>query len=212
MVAPSRHQPAAASRPPPPPPRSGGGGGLAPASQLWRTGCLGAALGLAVAAGLAVFIALWTAYVGPLTPPVSDPSRADITITVQEAYLNQVLAQSLPPLPSGLATDVRLDLQPGGRVAFTSRLQSTLLGQNFGGDTSGVVLLQVRDGQLAISFGEVTVLGFSLPAIGQTLANELAGRMNQVINDQIRSGLGQNAYLMSLTTDDRQMVIRARWR
>jgi hypothetical protein len=130
---------------------------------------------------------------------------------VQEAYLQQMAGQSLPALPSGLATEVQLDLQPDNRLVFKSRLQSTLLGRNLGGDVSGTVILEAKDGQLAISFRDLSLFGFSLPAVGQTLVNEFAARLSQVINDQVRAGLGQNAYIMSLTTDDRQMVIRARW-
>jgi hypothetical protein len=182
-----------------------------PASgQLLRTGCLGAALGLLLAVGLLVFTILWTGYIGFLPPPVADPSEPDITIAVQEAYLNQVAAQSLPALPSGLATQVQIDLQPGNRLAFKSRLQSTLLGQNIGGDVSGTAVLEARDGELAISFRDISLFGFSLPAIGQTLVNELSARLSQLINDQVEAGLGQSTYIMSLTTDDRQMVIRAR--
>jgi hypothetical protein len=114
-------------------------------------------------------------------------------------------------LPSGVATDVQLDLQPNNRLLFKSRLTSTLLGQNLGGDVSGTVILEAKDGQLVISFRDLNLLGFTLPAVGQTLVNEFAARLSQVINDQVRAGLGQNAYIMSLTTDDRQMVIRARW-
>jgi hypothetical protein len=179
--------------------------------DLLRTGCLGILLGLVLAAAALVFAILWTGYVGPLSPAKADPTASDITITVQEAYLQQMAGQSLPALPSGLATEVQLDLQPDNRLVFKSRLQSTLLGRNLGGDVSGTVILEAKDGQLAISFRDLSLFGFSLPAVGQTLVNEFAARLSQVINDQVRAGLGQNAYIMSLTTDDRQMVIRARW-
>jgi hypothetical protein len=179
--------------------------------DLLRAGCLGVILGLVVAAGALVFAILWTGYVGPLSPAKTDAAAADITITVQETYLQQMAGQSLPKLPSGVATDVQLDLQPNNRLLFKSRLTSTLLGQNLGGDVSGTVILEAKDGQLVISFRDLNLLGFTLPAVGQTLVNEFAARLSQVINDQVRAGLGQNAYIMSLTTDDRQMVIRARW-
>ncbi len=179
--------------------------------DLLRAGCLGVLLGLVLAVAALIFAILWTGYVGSLSPSKADTTAADITITVQEAYLQQMAGQSLPALPSGLATEVQLDLQPGNRLIFKSRLNSTLLGQNLGGDVSGTVLLEARDGQLAISFRDLSLFGFSLPAVGQTLVNEFAARLSQVINDQVRAGLGQNAYIMSLTTDDRQMTIRARW-
>jgi hypothetical protein len=179
--------------------------------DLLRTGYLGVILGAAIALVGLIFAGLWTAYVGPLSPAKTDPAKADITITVQEAYLRQVVAQSVPALPSGLASETQLDLQPGNRLAFKSRLQTTLLTQNLGGDVSGVVILEARDGQLAMSFRDISIFGFSLPAVGQTLVNEFSARLSQAINDQVKTGLGQNAYIMSLTTDDRQMVIRARW-
>lgn len=178
--------------------------------QLARTGCLGAILGAVLALAALLSAGLWTAYIGPLAPAKADPAAADITITVQEAYLRQVVAQSVPTLPSGLATEVALDLQPGNRLLFKSRLQSTLLGQALGGDVAGVVTLQARDGRLEIGFRDINLFGFSVPAIGQTLVNEFVGLLNQTINDQVKSGLGQDAYIMTLTTDDQQMVIRAR--
>jgi len=178
--------------------------------NLLRTGCLGLLLGIVVAAGGLIFAILWTGYIGSLPPPVVDPAKADITITVQEAYLNQVVAQSIPALPSGLATEIQLDLQPGNRLAFRGRLQSTLLGQNLGGDVSGTVLLEARDGQLAISFRDISLFGFSLPAVGQTLVSEFSARLSQIINDQVEAGMGQSTYIMSLDTNDQQMVIRAR--
>lgn len=196
------------------PPRSSRGRPSSSGERLpARGGCLGAVLGLLAAAGVLLLAGLWTAYVGPLSSlGEADPSKADITITVQEAFLDRVVARSLPDLPSGLATEVALDLRPGARIAFRVRLSSKLLNQNLAGDATGTVYLDVVDGQLALRVSDLKVLGFSLPAIGQTLLDEFSSRLNRTINDQIRAAMGRNTVILDLTTDETQMVLRARWR
>jgi len=182
-----------------------------PDDRLWPLGCLGVGIGIVASlCGLAGLIVL-TLSGGTLPAlPNSHPSE-DIIITVQEAYLTQTVAQNLPALPSGLASDVELDLQPSNALVFTGRLRSTLPGIALQGDVSGVIHLAVRDGQLAVSFSDLKVLGFALPAIGNTLANEMMAGMNQTLNSQLREGLGQDFRLVDLITNDRQMILRGRW-
>jgi hypothetical protein len=182
-----------------------------PPASLWRPGCLGAILGVVLAvAGLLALIAL-TAAANPLPARAPNPSQADIVITVQEAYLAQAVAQALPPLPSGLASDVRLDLKPNNRILFLGRLRSTLL-PNLEGNVSGVIYLGVTDGKLSVRFGDLSVLGFALPAIGNTLANDMVSSMDDLINDQMRAGLGQDIQITSLSSDEQQLVLQARGR
>jgi len=161
-------------------------------------------LGIGVSVcGLAALIAL--AATGGSLP------AEDLSITIQEAYLQQALAQNLPALPSGLASDITLDLQPGNVLLFSGKLGSTLPGISLKGDVSGVVRLDVRDGKLVVSFSDLKVLGFTLPAIGNTLANELTAGLNQQIDEQLAAGLGPDASVVGLSTDDRQMLLRVRW-
>ena len=143
------------------------------AAALWPAGCLGLMIGiLAALCGLAALIGLIVSGGSLPALPAERPAE-DIVITVQEAYLTQAIAQNMPALPSGLASDVALDLQPGNRIAFKGRLRSTLSAISLAGDVSGIVHLDVRDGALLLSFSDLKVLGFALPAIGNTLANEM---------------------------------------
>jgi len=187
------------------------GAGRAPRERLWPAGCLGVGIGALVSlCGLLALIALLVS--GGKLPALPDQrAPEDIIITVQEAYLTDAVAQNMPALPSALATDVQLDLQPGGIIAFTSRLRSTLPGIGPEGSASGVIHLDVRDGDLIVSFSDMKVLGFSLPALTTTLANEMMAGMNQTINQQLRDGLGQDARLVGLSSDDRQLILRGRW-
>jgi len=157
-------------------------------------------------------LGVWTAFVGPLAPLEDDPGQADIAITIQEAFFAQQIAAALPTLPSGVASDISLDLQPGNRLLLRGRLASKLLGRTLAGDFSGAVVLQAENGGLAIRFEDLRVFGFTLSGIGETLLNEVAERAGGVIDDQIKAGLGQNSYILSLTTDEQRMVIRARLR
>ena len=184
--------------------------GRAARERLWPAGCLGAAIGVCVSlCGLLALLALLT---GGKLPAASEPrAPEDIIITVQEAYLAQAVAQNMPALPSALTSAVELDLQPGNIIVFAGRLRSTLPGLALEGKVSGVIHLETRDGDLTIRFSDMKMLGFSLPAVGTNLANELMAGLNQTINQQIRDGLGQDARLISLTTDDRQLVLRGRW-
>ena len=175
-----------------------------------RRGCLGVLAGIALTLGLLVAAMAWTGYAGWLKAPTSDPTKADITITVQEAYFAQVIASAMPALPSGLATNISLDLKPGGRIAFAAHLESTLIGA-VRGDMSGTTVLEAKNGDLAIHFTDLKALGFALSGLGETLANEMAGKLGQAINDQVRQGLGQDIAIMDVSSDDRQLIIRARW-
>lgn len=179
--------------------------------RLWPAGCLGLILGIAISVcGLAALIAL-AASGGSLPALPAERPPEDLAITVQEAYLQQALAQNLPALPSGLASDIMLDLQAGNRLLFSGKLGSSLPGLALKGDVSGVVHLDARDGKLVISFSDLKVLGFALPAIGNTLANELTAGLNQRIDEQLTAGLGSDARLVGVTTDERQMILQVRW-
>jgi len=180
--------------------------------SLWKSGCLGAALGFVLTVLGLLALGVWTAFVGPLTPLEDDPGQADIIITVQEAFFAQQIASALPRLPSGVASDIALDLKPDNRLLLQGRLAAKLLGQTLGGDFSVTVLLQVENGGLAIRFEDMRVFGFTLAGLGETLLNEVAERAGGVIDDQIKAGIGSDSYILSLTTDEQRMVIRARLR
>ncbi len=177
--------------------------------QLGALGCAGALLGMLLATcGLSMLIVWMAMGTSSLPPPTSDPSQPDIVITVQEAYFTQLLAQSMP---AGWVEDLRFDMQPGNRLVLSGRIKTTFFGQTLEGDLSATVLLDARDGNLVIEIKDVNVSGFALSGIGATFIHDLSERISQIINEQIKAGLGPGAFIMSVVTDDQQLVIRARW-
>ena len=172
-------------------------------------GCAGALVGLVLAScglGLAVLLSAFGAPLPAPAPP--DPARPDITITVQETYFVQMLAQSLP---AGWADDLEIDVQPGNRLALSGRLKVTAFGQTLEGDLSAIIILDAADGQLVVRIGEINVSGFALSGAGETFINQLSAQVSTAINEQVKAGLGENAYIMSVATDDQQLILRARW-
>ena len=181
-----------------------------PPERLWTAGCLGLFLGIILGSCGLLAVAWMLLSEGALPSLPADQDFADMKIIVQEAYFSQMMARSMPKLPSGLASDFTLDLKPGNRLLFKGRLESTMFGAKLGGDVSGTILLSLKNGQLEVRFGDINVMGFSLPEIGTTLANELTAGMTQMIDDRMRAGLGQDVRLVDLATDERQMILSAR--
>lgn len=179
-----------------------------PSNQLWLVGCIGALVGMVVGTcgfGLVALVAMW-GQVSLQTIAPSDSTQPDITITVQEEFFTQMMAQSLP---FGWGKDLKLDVQPGNRLVLTGRLKTTFLGQTLETDVSALITLNAQNGQLVVNVQEVNVSGFAVGGMGETF--DLSKRLSAIINEQVKAGLGPNAYIMSIVTDDRQLVIRARW-
>lgn len=178
--------------------------------RLWLVGCIGALVGMVVGMcgfGLVALVAMWgQVSLQTIAPP--DSTQPDITITVQEEFFTQMMAQSLP---FGWGKDLKLDVQPGNRLVLSGRLKTTFLGQTLEADVSALITLNAQNGQLVVNVQEVNVSGFAVGGIGETFINDLSERISAIINEQVKAGLGQNAYIMSIATDDRQLVIRARW-
>lgn len=180
-----------------------------PPSQLLTLGCAGAILGAILATcglSLAGLLMAFATPAAPAAPPVADPAQADITITIQEAYFTHMLTGALP---ADWANDLKFDVQPGNRLVLTGRLKADLFGQTLEGDVSAAIRLNATGGNLTIQIEDVNVSGLSLGA--EEFTNQLSDNINQIINDQVRAGLGPTAYILSVTTDDKQLVIRARW-
>lgn len=175
-------------------------------NQLWLVGCIGALVGLALGMcgfGLVALAAMWGGVsLQTIAPP--DSTQPDITITVQEEFFAQMLTQSLP---AGLGQDLKLDVQPDNRLVLSGRWKTTFFGQAPEGDVSVPITLTAAGGQLVVEIQYDNVSGFTLGGIGETLSE----RISAIINEQVKAGLGQNAYIMSVVTDDKQLVIRARW-
>ncbi len=166
-------------------------------------------LGIMLAACGLGAVGLMTAFTAPLAAPAPpDPLQADVTITIQEAYFAHMLAQS-SSAPWGNA--FTLDIQPGNRLALAGRVSATIVGQTLEGDVSAVITLSADDGQLRAVIEQVNVSGLAISGMAETFVNELSERISLMINDQIQLGLGQGATILSVATDEKQLVIRARW-
>jgi hypothetical protein len=173
-------------------------------------GCAGALLGVILGTcGLSI-VGLITAFgsAPSLQAVTPDPSQPDITITVQEDYFTQMMKSSLP---AGWGDNLKLDVQPGNRLALSGKMTATFFGQTLEGDVSATITLDAQDGRLIVQIKDVNVSGFAVSGIGEQFMNDLSNSISQMIDDQVKAGLGQNAYIMSVATDDKQLIIRARW-
>lgn len=177
-------------------------------TQLVTLGCAGAIIGLIMAlCGLSA-VAVLGAFSGSVPNLPTDSSKADITITIQEAYLVKMMGQSLP---AGWVNDPQIDVQPGNNLVFKGGVQASLAGQKLTGDISAIITLNASNGRLVMGIKDVKVMGFALSGIGEKYLNDLSTTISQVIDKQMKAGLGSNAYILSVATDDRQLVIQARW-
>ncbi len=179
-------------------------------NQLWLTGCVGAIVGTMLSACGLGLLGLFAAFgsAKPLSLPPPDPAQPEMIITVQEAFFGQMLAQALP---FGQASKLSLDVQPGNRLVFAGRIKTVIFGQAIESDISAVITLNARDGKLVIEIQDVNVSGFGLGGIGDSLLQDVSSRISGMIDDQVKAGLGEGAYIMSVTTDDHQLILQARW-
>ncbi len=173
-------------------------------------GCAGCGCGVLLATLALAVVVTVTASTGGALPPVKpDPSRPDIVITVQDTFIQQAVARSVP---SGALKDVTVKFQTGGVVAVQGRVETTLLGQTLSAPFSLTMRLMAQNGRLRVDVGKVQVAdNEAVSAALQGTLEGLGDQASQMINQQLVAGLGSNAYIMDVTTNDRQMMIRARW-
>jgi hypothetical protein len=173
-------------------------------------GCGGCGCGMLLAALALAVLVMATASAGGALPAVKpDPSRPDIIITVQDAFIQQAVARSVP---SGALKDVTVKFQPGGVVAIQGRVETTLLGQTLSAPFSLAMRLSAQNGRLRVEVSQVEVAGNQ--AVSAALQGTLEGlgdQASQMINQQLAAGLGSNAYIMDVMTNERRMIVRARW-
>jgi len=164
---------------------------------------------LLAALALAVLV-MATASTGVALPVVKpDPARPDIVITVQDAFIKQAVARSVP---GDALKDVTVKLQAGGVIVIQGRVETTLLGQTLSAPFSLAMRLAAQNGRLRVGVSKVEVAGNQ--AVSAALQGTLEGlgdQASQMINKELIAGLGGDAYIMDVTTDDRRMIVRARW-
>ena len=173
-------------------------------------GCGGCGCGMLLAALALAVLVMVTASTGVALPVVKpDPARPDIVITVQDAFIKQAIVRSVP---GDALKDVTVKLQAGGVIAIQGRVEGTLLGQTLSAPFSLAMRLAAQNGRLRVDVSEAQVAGNqAVSAALQGTFEGLGGQASQMINKELIAGLGGDAYIMDVTTDDRQMIVRARW-
>jgi len=198
-----------APSPPPPPPPARPARQPAPLGGLLTLGCLGIVLGLLLGAcGFAAILTVGAGGTALPTPPEADTTRPDIAISIREQYFGDLLAQSLP---EDWARELKIDVKPDNRIETRGRVSTSIFGQKVEGDMAATIVLQARDGKLQVEMEEIEVMGFSIGGIGEGFTKKLLGDINNLINDQVKAGLGEGAYIMKVTTDDRTLAIDVRF-
>ena len=173
-------------------------------------GCGGCGCGMLLAALALAVLVMVTASTGVALPVVKpDPARPDIVITVQDAFIKQAIVRSVP---GDALKDVTVKLQAGGVIAIQGRVEGTLLGQTLSAPFSLAMRLAAQNGRLRVDVSEVQVAGNqAVSAALQGTFEGLGDQASQMINKELIAGLGGDAYIMDVTTDDRRMIVRARW-
>ena len=168
-------------------------------------GCLGAMvmgmLSCCVLLGLAIAPALDTT-VPP--PPISDPVKPDITIIVQEAYLDRMLTSALPgPLADGASLDIRGD----DRLVISASFDVLLT------ELDVIITLRMfaQGGELQIGMEGIETGGVDVLDLLQVDREALGQRMSDAIQGQVEAGLGQGAEVLGVRMEENQIVITARW-
>jgi hypothetical protein len=179
---------------------------LTSGGTLVLTGCL-----VALVTGLLSSCALLTIAFAPAfsdTLPTSAgliPGQHDITIIVKETYLNQELTSSLPTSVPGTVT---LDVQPGSRLVATAVFDLELT------ELRVVTVLRIfaADGRMQVTVLSVDVAGRELMGLAGLIGvsgSELGQSMSGTIQDRIEEGLGEGAEILTVSTDEEQLTIKA---
>jgi hypothetical protein len=137
-------------------------------------------------------------------PPVSDPSQEDITIIVDEAYLNRVLSEALPGSVPGEAT---LDVRPDDLLVITAVLD--LLLQEL--EVTVVLRMGVEAGELHLALESVEAAGQDILDLLGVDREALGQAMSRAIQGQVEAGLGAGAQILGVTMDEDHIIITARW-
>ncbi|MHB0875007.1 MAG: hypothetical protein ACYC5O_03060 [Anaerolineae bacterium] len=171
-------------------------------------GCLGIVLGLLLGACALGGIAAAAATAAPESTVASAAGTdADMIIIVQESYFNDLVTQAMPEDWTG---DLQMDVQPGNRVAIGGRVKTTIFGQTIEGDVTGTVGINAENGLLVLNLEDVQAFGFSLGSLGAAFTDTLWQDVGDMVNRQVKDGLGENAEIASVSTDDTSLTVQAR--
>lgn len=172
-------------------------------------GGAGCGCGMLLAAVALLALAVMTAGSGDWAAVKPDAARPDITITMQDEFLQQMMARLLP---AQTARDVTIQIQPGGVILALGQVRLSLLGQQTSAPFSLAMRLFAQDGRLRVDVTEVQMGNDpTLSSAARAMLGGLGDQASQAINAQVVAGLGRDAYIMDVATDGSRLVIRARW-
>ncbi|MGD9029700.1 MAG: hypothetical protein PVG25_07780 [Anaerolineae bacterium] len=137
-------------------------------------------------------------------PPIPDHGQQDITIIVEEAYLNRLLTEVVPGSVPGEAT---LDVQPDDLLVINTAFD-VLLQQL---EVIITLRMGVEEGELQLSLESIEaggqdildLLGVDREALGQAIGNAIQG--------QVEAGLGEGARILGVRMDEEHIIITAKW-
>jgi CRP-like cAMP-binding protein len=174
------------------------------ARTLILAGCLGA-----VVVGFFACCALTGLVTAPafryeMPPaPVLNGSNPDITIIVQEAFLDRMLTAYLPPSLSEGAT---LDIQSDDRLVVSTKFNF------FTQELEVVIALRtfVQSGQFQITIESVEAAGQDILDLMDVDRETLSRRMSEAVQGELEAGLGERAQVLGLRLDEDRIIITAR--
>ena len=175
-----------------------------PMAPVWM-GCLGATIvGIISSCGL-LGLLLAPALGGALPdPPVPDPVTPDITIFVQEAYLDRMLTGALP---ASMGESADLDVRGDNRLVLTANID-VLLAQL---DVTIILSMFAENGELKLGIESIEAAGEELMDLLDLDEDSLSEMMGGTIQEQIEAGLGEGARILGVRMDEERIILTARW-
>lgn len=173
-------------------------------NPLWM-GCLGAVIVALISSCMLVGLMVAPAFDARLPPPPGTNEAApDISIFVQEAYLDRMLTGALPgSLGDGASLDVRRD----NRLVISASAD-LLLAEI---DVVITLSMSAENGELVLGIESIETGGQDILELLNVNLDALARSMSQMVQDQVEAGLGEGARVLGVRMEDDQMIMTARW-
>lgn len=164
-------------------------------------------IGAALLTGILVCCGVFMLAVGPAfgrsVPPTApvDPTSPDLTIRVEEGYISDMLAGTLP---EGTVGETVLDVQPNNRLVMTTNFRLLVLRLTIVVHSR----IAVEEGQVRVYVEEVetgdqdlfTLIGIDDVTLGATFT--------QAIQSGLESELGPGSRLLEISTDEEAVILK----
>ncbi len=140
--------------------------------------------------------------------PPRSPDRPDITISVEEAYLSDMVGQAMPDIIDGEAV---LDVRPGNLVVVTVDFQLLIVRLQVVVYSS----VSVEQGRIRVAVESIETGDSSdghdlLDLLGKDEL-VLGDDITQLIQGTLEEELGEGAQLLTIGTDETRVILTARW-